>query len=765
VTFSGLSSGINTDSIIQQLLQVDSKPMVLLQQKQQTLQTEQTAIAQVNALVTTLQGAAAALQQSSAFTQAKATVGDATVATAAALNGAQSGTHTLQVTQLAKATTVGSIAKSSQTDALGAAGQFVVNGKAITVTTDDSLQSLATKLNSSGAGVNASIVQPTPGSYRLVIANAYTGDQQIGLSEVGSGSILTSALGLLSGGAASPAHPIAGGYASAGFADSGTSIATLMGMTSPSAGTVQINGVDVSIDLGTDSLTKIANKIQVATGLSTSVAQVTDPNTGLTQQRLQIQGATSFTDSNNVLANLGIVQQSLGAGASLVVGQNSKFTLDGIAMERTSNTVSDALSNVTLYLQKDAGSPSTQITVSTDTSGVKTGITNLVTAYNNLVSKIGDLASFDPATNTSGPLFGDPTIQAMMDDLTSALTGQVPGIGSGLSALSQIGISLDTAGHLSIDGGALDDALANRFSEVRKLIQSSGSTTDNHVTYVGSTPKTAPSGANGYSVYVSQPATKATLTAGTEHTASDNPTYELLTFGGIAFGSSSRGISIPPNATLDDIVSLINSDTTVSQHVVASKSGNQLVLTSTLYGSAGTFTVKSNQDAANNNSGIGSTQLVVTGRDIEGTVNGEEMTGSGQMLLGTTGNKTTEGLQLRVTASTAGFYGTVAVSNGLAVLTDLQARLAIDTGNGSLTGLSNSLNDQITDIKNEIADYQTRLRAEETFLRQQFSAMETAVALLKQNAAGLSALVGMSATSSSGSSGSSGSSSGSSSSG
>ncbi len=742
ISFSGIASSIDTDSIVEQLVTLASTTKTKLETKKSNLQEEQTAVKQVTALVTALRSSVTSLQQVSAFTSCSATSSNTDAATASANTGATAGTHTLKVTQLAKADTFGSATKSSKSDALGVSGQFLVNGVAITVTSDDTLTSLAEKINDADADVTANIVMPSSGQYRMVLTSDNTGADQLSLSEVGSGTILTSTLGFLSSGSATAAHAITGGYASDGFSSSSTSIATMLGITSPASGTVQINGTDVSIDLGTDTLSSLATKIQAATGLTTTVSSVTNESTGATEQRIEIAGATSFTDSSNILANLGFVQRSVASDANLIEGQNAKFVLDGVSMERSSNTISDAIENVTLYLQDDTDTPTTKITVAADTSGVETAINNMVSAYNNLVNGIANYDYYDSESESSGVLFGNYTISSMMDDIANSITGEVSGLSGGITSIAAIGITLDEEGLLSVDSTELEAALSDNLTSVKNLFQSSAITSNDSVTYVGSTSDTVPSGSKGYVVSVTQPATKGQLTASIAHTANDNATSELLTFSGIVFGSTSRGITIAANSTLQDIVNAINKDSSVSAYVSASIDSNRLLLTSKVFGSAGTFRVQSDQAAAANNSGIGSDLSVGTGLDVEGTVNGELMTGSGQLMIGTTGNATTEGLQLRVTASTAGQYGTVIVSKGVAVLAGIHTALADDTSDGTLTELSDSLTEQITDLEDEIESAQESIDAKESFWRQQFTAMEEAIANLQDSSSALSGITG-----------------------
>jgi flagellar hook-associated protein 2 len=305
INFSGLGTGIDTESIISQLSKIEQRPIEKLQARQQQIRTQQTALTQVTALVTGLQAAASTLNGASGFSLVKASVTDETIAKITAQAGAQTGSHTLTVNQLAQTQKLGSAVMASQTDPLGVTGQFVINGKAVTVAGTDSLQTIASNINAAQSGVNASIISPTSNSFMLVLTSTSSGTANtISLADVGAGTILQSTLGLIDNTAAIRS-PITNGAASSLFADSSTSIASLVGLSSPPAAPIQINGTGVSIDLSTDSLTAILGKINAAAipGVTASIVSTTDPNSGASRQQLKITGATTptFTDSSIIL--------------------------------------------------------------------------------------------------------------------------------------------------------------------------------------------------------------------------------------------------------------------------------------------------------------------------------------------------------------------------------------------------------------------------------------------------------------------------------
>lgn len=756
INFSGIASGIDTSQIIQELLRVDSQPITLLQADQQSLQSKETAYNSLSAQLLTLQTSASALDNLQSFQQVTASSSNSSVATVSAQTGAQTGTHTLSVNALAQAQLVSSTAQTSQTSPLNLQGQIVINGVSVNVSSTDSLQTLAQNINSAQAGVTASIITPTSGQYYLTLGSNNTGLQgQMSLADVGSGSVL-SQLGIL-GSTGQISHPLSsGGAGSDLFGDSATSVATLEGLASAPTGTVQIqlNGgasQSVNIDLS-QSLSQIASSINSALGSSAaSVVTVTDPITSSSKQQLQIAGATGFTDSNNVLADLGLYQQAIGTGRQLVAAQDASFTLDGLAATRPTNSVSDAISGVTFNLLQAATSSgstttpaTTTISVTPDTATIQSNIQSFVTAFNSTVDMVANQSTFDSATGNTGIFFGDSTVQGIINQLTVSATSPVAGVPTSMSLLSQIGITLDSSGHLNIDQTALTKALSTNLQGVAKLFEATGKATDPNVEFVSSTAETQPSGSAGYAVQITQAASQAQATAQTAQTqalAAD----ETLTFSGSLFGTSAGGsgptITLHAGSSAADVVSQINGSSSIGSVVSASlDSQGTLQLTSKQFGSNAQFQVVSSAAAAANSSGIGTTALTGTGQDVAGTINGETASGKGQFLTGSQTGGSANGLQLRVTATQPGSYGSVTFTSGVADGFKNYINTQTDPFTGALTTAVNSFQTQYNDDQTQITQLQAQLAQEQTMLQQEFTAMETSVAQLKAAGAGIALL-------------------------
>ncbi|MCC6907790.1 MAG: flagellar filament capping protein FliD [Phycisphaerales bacterium] len=99
-TSVGLISGIDTGSLIEQLLAVESRPKVLALNRQAQLQAEQSAFLGLNSLLLALQSASAKFGKDKTFDLKSATSSNESVLKGTATASAQAGTYTFLVDQL-----------------------------------------------------------------------------------------------------------------------------------------------------------------------------------------------------------------------------------------------------------------------------------------------------------------------------------------------------------------------------------------------------------------------------------------------------------------------------------------------------------------------------------------------------------------------------------------------------------------------------------------------------------------------------------------
>ncbi|MCK2185111.1 flagellar filament capping protein FliD [Halomonas getboli] len=137
-----------------------------------------------------------------------------------------------------------------------------------------------------------------------------------------------------------------------------------------------------------------------------------------------------------------------------VAAENAELTVNGIGITSQSNTVEGAIQGVTLELAEEGDST---VKVELNNRALREAVTDFVDAYNEYRSTADDLTSFDQESGAAGELLGDSTMRSVESRMRSALSGGTPGGGM----LSDIGISLELDGTLSLDDEALDDVILN----------------------------------------------------------------------------------------------------------------------------------------------------------------------------------------------------------------------------------------------------------------------------------------------------------------
>jgi flagellar hook-associated protein 2 len=193
ITFSGLASGIDTSSIVSQLMALDAAPEQVLNNEVTTNQNKISAFNQLSTALGTLQTLMAGMNTPDTFADMTASIADSSVGSVTASGSAQAGTHSLTVTSLAQSQTMVSESSTNSGYASETAQNFGTGTITIANTagsqnpvtvnignTNNSLQGIATAINASGANVTASVVNDGSGTpYRLVITGNDTGTYSV----------------------------------------------------------------------------------------------------------------------------------------------------------------------------------------------------------------------------------------------------------------------------------------------------------------------------------------------------------------------------------------------------------------------------------------------------------------------------------------------------------------------------------------------------------------------------------------------------------
>lgn len=411
--------------------------------------------------------------------------------------------------------------------------------------------------------------------------------------------------------------------------------------------------------------------------------------------------------------------------------QNTMLSVNGIPITNSSNNIDTAIEGVTLNVIKVG---STSMSVAKDTSTVKTSINAFVKAYNDLNASISKLTSYDPETKKGGILLGDSTAQSIQSQLRRQLGTSITGLSGSLSSLSQVGISFQKDGSLTLDSTKLDKAISSNFADIGGLFSAVGKTTDSTVAFTSSTAATKP---GTYGLIVSTLASQGSLQGSTPlgattTIASDTTWSVTLNDTDPTSPKNTAQVTIPAGSyTQKELATLLQSSIngiktfsdTGSSVVASVESDGTLKIASARYGSVSNFSLNSLTGTQTNS--LFGTATSVKGKDIAGTLGGQPVVGSGQTLTGAPGSAA-EGLKIEVTGGMVGDRGTVSFSQGYAYQLNNMATSFLGTG-GVLTNRSKGINDSIKAVADQRDKFSSKLNDIEARYRAQYSRLDVAL--------------------------------------
>ncbi len=406
----------------------------------------------------------------------------------------------------------------------------------------------------------------------------------------------------------------------------------------------------------------------------------------------------------------------------VTTGQNAQATINGIAVQSPTNTLSNVVDGTSFTLAKTG---STTVTVANDPTATTTAVTNFVNGYNALRTQLNNLTKIDTSNSANnGPLAGDVSTKTLINQITDVL-GQAVGNGQ-YQSLGSVGVTMGSDGTLSVDNTKLSAAIAASPSQVAGLFAGTGSATDSLLSVPTFSDTTQ---AGSYAVNVTQLATQGSLTgsaaANTTITAGVNDTL-AFNISGMAVNVTVPAGSYSATSLAAQIQSQINASATLQNaKVTASVSANAsgvLSVTDSQFGSVSSVSVSGNGAS----SLFGASPTATNGVDVQGTINGVAATGSGQNLYGATGSAV-DGLTVSVTGGALGSRGTVTVQRGYAAqLNTVMSSLLSSTG--MVQNETDSINNSLTSLASQISNMQLQLSNKQALYYTQFNALSAAVA-------------------------------------
>ena len=246
----------------------------------------------------------------------------------------------------------------------------------------------------------------------------------------------------------------------------------------------------LTIDFGTWSTTSSANDTFTANSNS-AITVTTSASTTLTQLRDSINNATDNAEASILYNGTGYVlvikgesgasnevrvTPSEGSSATLtnnfsytastknltqtVDGTDASFTVDGIAMTRSTNTISDLFNGYTLELEATSSS-AINISSTQNLDNITSLLSNFIDAYNAIYTNITEMsgAAFSEDEST-GPLAGDSLARSIQRELRSYTTKSLSGYEGGPYSMSLLGVQTNRDGSLTLNTSVLKNSFA-----------------------------------------------------------------------------------------------------------------------------------------------------------------------------------------------------------------------------------------------------------------------------------------------------------------
>jgi flagellar capping protein FliD len=409
----------------------------------------------------------------------------------------------------------------------------------------------------------------------------------------------------------------------------------------------------------------------------------------------------------------------------------------GLLVTNSTNTLEDVIDGVRLNLLATDEKP-VIISIKGDTEKALAGIGEFVKAYNDMLAYFQEITKYDQETGEAGPLQGDRNLPKIQREMNKMFIDTIIGLEKDKNMLVSIGIKINRQGLIQLDEEKLTSAINDDLSQVANLFRSYGTTENSGITYLSSSEKTKISGSDGFTIDITSVATKGTF--------STQQYSEPITINDVnnkiyvnVNGRESEAITLE-NGTLSieeiakDLQKKIIEDKFLSKMKVAVTADNGIMsLRSNVTGSRSTVNVRVDKPE-NNLDHFLLNGKIVDGQNVQGSINGIELEGSGQILSGIEGTDY-DGLKLFVTLSASqlgdGPEETMVFTKGVGTKVKEYIGAIMKPQTGALGIYTKTVKEQLKGYEKEVKILEERINEKREKLVQKFAKMEAKLGQLK----------------------------------
>jgi flagellar hook-associated protein 2 len=498
-------SGIDLNSMIESLVAIEQTKVTRVENEKNSFQLKIDAYGKLRSLLYDIKQKASTLSEMTSFDLFKSTSSDEDAVTITGGTGAVDGQYNVNVFQIAgneKMISANGLITSQSTTLASqgiTVGDISIGGVTITIDDNDTIQDLRSKINNATdakgkrLGITASVLKVAGDNFRLVISAKDSGSTGVAYQDV-TGSTLVD-LGIITNAAGDKgnvaqalqsASDIVSAFNALGVGETVTYACT--DHEGRAVSNTFIKSADSTID---DFLKQVAATFHDAVTVTAETGgaiTLTDKILGssrLTMTELTVGGA----DNEVAISQVG----EAGAGV-LSVGKDAYFSIEGLSMTSSTNSISEFVPGVTFDFHAVATDMPVSVGLSRDFDAVTGKFKELLDAYNALSSYAGTAtkaADPDDEESENGELAGDMTVRSIVNSVREAFRLQYNVLGSDLTSFSMIGLKSDSkTGELSVDEKKFKAALEKDFEGVQHLFVTLGVADNSNVTLGRSTKDT-----------------------------------------------------------------------------------------------------------------------------------------------------------------------------------------------------------------------------------------------------------------------------------
>jgi len=506
------------------------------------------------------------------------------------------------------------------------------------------------------------------------------------------------------------------------------------------------NTTNIVIDSSNDTLQGLANAINdsdagvsagvIDTGSGFQLVLSADETGTANAVSISVSGDSAGTDTDAQGLSRFAFNTSMDAGAGLnetIAASDAVMSINGVEVTRSTNSFENVIDGLTFDLTATGTST---VKVEQDLGAVADRVQGFVEKFNGLQETIDALAGFNAESGSGSLLTGDSVIRGIQNQLRQVLTRVVPGLeDASVRSLADVGITTNfETGSLEFDREEFMAQLKANPDDVTALFAEQGRATDSQVEFVRSGVNTEP---GTYDINVTQAATQGTLAGNAAATFpvtidGTNDEFSLL-----VNGDTSVNLQLTQQTynsaqdLVDEIQAQLNSNNALnasdgSVQVSLGAGGDELVFSSSTYGSESSVTLSSAESAAT----FGLDAATSTdGLDVAGTIDGRTAEGEGQTLFLGENSGAASGLQVQILGDQTGSRGSIQFIEGVGERTvDLITNFV--GADGAIDTRTESLNRDLERIQENQIRLEERITAYRERLVSQFTAADSLISQL-----------------------------------